>query len=88
MTILKWLLIVLSVIFAGVFLQEAISHPFITPKWPYYVIAIGCALDIFYLYVSGRKGPSLKVASRLFRLVDLWLSAKEQELKLRVKPKD
>ena len=88
MTIIKWLLIVLSVVFAGVFLQEAISHPTITPRWPYYVIVIGCALNIFYLCVSGRKGPSLNVASRLFRLVDLWLSATEQELKQRVKPKD
>lgn len=84
MALIRWLLIALS---AGLGIwvigRWVSSSGRIDPAWPGFVIPAGCALNIYYLYMSSPQVPSKK--SRLIRLAHLWLDAKEEELKRRGK---
>jgi hypothetical protein len=91
MALIKWLLIALSAVLGGFVIHEGMAnHP--SPIWPLYAVPAACALNILYLYLSGppvtsradASGPSTLI--RLLRLLDLWLAAKEEELKRRAKP--
>jgi hypothetical protein len=91
MALIKWLLIALSVALGGFVIYEGVTAPHLNPIWPLYAVPAACALNIFYLYLSGppatshadSSGPSTLI--RLLRLLDLWLAAKEEELKRRAK---
>ena len=87
MNTLRWILVALSVIFGGIFINEGFfAHPYLSPRWPYITFPLGCALNIYYLVASSRIS-STKLPSRFWRLIDLWLSAKEAELRKRAAPK-
>jgi hypothetical protein len=89
MALIRWILIALSAVAGGSILYLWFSSSVRPqPVWPVYVIPAACALNIYYLLMSGRAGRPPMGTPRLLRLINLWLEAKEQELKQRVNPKE
>jgi hypothetical protein len=88
MAFIRLILAILSVALGGFVLYEGLSAPHLDIVWPLYVVPAACALNIFYLLASVPRGHPTRIPSRLIRLIDLWLVAKEEELKRRAKQQE
>lgn len=80
---LRRLLALPNAAFAVYFIQEFVNHPYGTDRLLGYTFVGMCLLNAMCLLFQERPALTVRHPNRIWRLVDLWLSAKEAEFRQR-----